>query len=148
MQPIKIIIWTHNYRLLIAIGHYYLFIQQCTTMFQGFLFVLLFILASNRFLTQSFDATETNSINGIFAFSRRSFNSAHLTWPRPESNKKLTILVLFLPGDIQTNPGPRHQPVWLLQVRCLVVTQRRSCMLWWIQHMVPSVMSWNVHQRL
>ena len=28
-------------------------------------------------------ATETNSINGIFAFSRRSFNSAHLKWPSP-----------------------------------------------------------------
>ena len=53
-------------------------------MFQGFLFVLLFIPASNRFFSQSFDATETNSVNGILA--------------------------LFLSGDIQTNPGPRHQP--------------------------------------
>ena len=81
-------------------------------MFQGFLFVLLLILASNRFFSQSFDATETNSINGILAFSRRSFNSAHLTWPSPKSNKTLTILALFLSGDIQTNPGPRHQPVY------------------------------------
>ena len=81
-------------------------------MFQGFLFVLLFILAFNTFFSQSFDATETNSINGIFAFSRRSFNSAHLTWPSPKSNKTLTILAFFLSGDIQTNPGPSHQPVY------------------------------------
>ena len=64
--------------------------------------------------SQSFDATEneTNSINGIFAFSCRPFNSAHLTWPSSKSNKTLAILVLFLSGDIQTNPGPRHQPVY------------------------------------
>ena len=53
-------------------------------MFQGFLFVLLFIQASNKFFSQSVDASETNSVNGILA--------------------------LFLSGDIQTNPGPRHQP--------------------------------------
>ena len=67
--------------------------------------MLLFILAYKRFFSQSFDATETNSINGIFAFSRRSFNSAHPTWPSPKSNKTLTILALFLSGDVQTNPA-------------------------------------------
>ena len=81
-------------------------------MFQGFLFVLLFILASNRFFSQSFDATETNSINGIFAFPRRSFNTAYITWPSPKGNKTLILLALFLSGDIQTIPGPRHQPVY------------------------------------
>ena len=80
-------------------------------MFEGFRCVLLFILASNRFFSQS-HATETNSINGIFAFSRRSFNSAHLTWTSQKRNKSLTILALFLSGAIQTNPGPRHEPTY------------------------------------
>ena len=55
---------------------------------------------------------ELTRLMEYFAFLRRSFRSDHLTRPTPKSNKTLIIRALFLPGDIQANPSPRHQPVY------------------------------------